>query len=48
MLVRSGHDDEARKLWRELSGYASDLRLSAEEIDPSSPPDGGTLVSFWP
>ena len=36
VLVRSGHDDEAGKPWRELTGYASDLGLFAEEIDPSS------------
>jgi GH15 family glucan-1,4-alpha-glucosidase len=35
-LVRSGQEDEARDLWRELTGYASDLGLFAEEIDPSS------------
>jgi GH15 family glucan-1,4-alpha-glucosidase len=35
-LVRSGQSGEARKLWRELTGYASDLGLFAEEIDPSS------------
>lgn len=35
-LVRSGHQDEARTLWHELAGYASDLGLFAEEIDPSS------------
>ena len=35
-LVRSGQEDEAAKLWRELTGYASDLGLFAEEIDPSS------------
>ena len=35
-LVRSGQGDEARTLWRELAGYASDLGLFAEEIDPSS------------
>ena len=35
-LVRSGQSGEARKLWRELTSYASDLGLFAEEIDPSS------------
>ena len=35
-LVRSGQEDEAGKLWRDLTGYASDLGLFAEEIDPSS------------
>ena len=33
---QSGQSGEARKLWRELTGYASDLGLFAEEIDPSS------------
>jgi GH15 family glucan-1,4-alpha-glucosidase len=35
-LVRSGEADEARKLWRDLAGYASDLGLFAEEIDPAT------------
>ena len=35
-LVRNGHADEGRKLWRDLTGYASDLGLFAEEIDPAT------------
>lgn len=35
-LVRSGQQDEARKLWHELIEHASDLGLFAEEIDPAS------------
>jgi GH15 family glucan-1,4-alpha-glucosidase len=35
-LVRNGHAEEARKLWADLTGYASDLGLFAEEIDPAS------------
>jgi GH15 family glucan-1,4-alpha-glucosidase len=35
-LVRNGHSDEARKLWRDLTRYASDLGLFAEEIDPAT------------
>lgn len=35
-LVRNGHVSQARKLWRELTGYASDLGLLAEEIDPET------------
>jgi GH15 family glucan-1,4-alpha-glucosidase len=35
-LVRNGHASQARKLWRDLIGYASDLGLLAEEIDPAT------------
>lgn len=35
-LVRNGHPDQARSLWKDLAGYASDLGLLAEEIDPAS------------
>jgi GH15 family glucan-1,4-alpha-glucosidase len=35
-LVRSGRPDEARKLWREMAGHASDLGLFSEEIDPAT------------
>ena len=35
-LVRNGHTDEGRKLWHDLTGYASDLGLFAEEIDPAT------------
>ncbi|HLN68586.1 MAG TPA: glycoside hydrolase family 15 protein [Streptosporangiaceae bacterium] len=35
-LVRNGHAEEARKLWTDLTGYASDLGLFAEEIDPAT------------
>jgi GH15 family glucan-1,4-alpha-glucosidase len=35
-LVRNGKADEARKLWHDLTGYASDLGLFAEEIDPAT------------
>ena len=35
-LVRNGHAEEARKLWDDLTGYASDLGLFAEEIDPAT------------
>ena len=35
-LVRNGHADEGRKLWHDLTGYASDLGLFAEEIDPAT------------
>jgi GH15 family glucan-1,4-alpha-glucosidase len=35
-LVRNGHAEEARKLWAGLTGYASDLGLFAEEIDPAT------------
>ena len=35
-LVRNRHAEEARKLWADLTGYASDLGLFAEEIDPAT------------
>jgi hypothetical protein len=35
-LVGNGHADQARKLWHDLTGYASDLGLFAEEIDPAT------------
>ena len=35
-LVRNGHKPQARKLWRELTEYTSDLGLLAEEIDPGN------------
>jgi GH15 family glucan-1,4-alpha-glucosidase len=35
-LVRSGHADQARKLWKEITAHASDLGLFAEEIDPAT------------
>jgi GH15 family glucan-1,4-alpha-glucosidase len=35
-LVRNGRTAEAAKLWRDLTGYASDLGLFAEEVDPVS------------
>lgn len=43
-LVRSGQADQARKLWDDLSGRASDLGLFAEEIDPGS----GTFLGNIP
>jgi GH15 family glucan-1,4-alpha-glucosidase len=43
-LVRNGHAEEARKLWAELTGYASDLGLFAEEIDPAT----GTFLGNMP
>jgi GH15 family glucan-1,4-alpha-glucosidase len=35
-LARSGRADQARKLWHEVTAYASDLGLFAEEIDPAT------------
>ena len=35
-LARNGHAEEACKLWADLIGYASDLGLFAEEIDPAT------------
>jgi GH15 family glucan-1,4-alpha-glucosidase len=35
-LVRNGRVNQARKLWRDLTGHASDLGLFAEEIDPAT------------
>jgi hypothetical protein len=35
-LVRNGHAGQGRKLWHGLTGYASDLGLFAEEIDPAT------------
>jgi GH15 family glucan-1,4-alpha-glucosidase len=35
-MVRNGHAGEGRKLWHDLTGYASDLGLFAEEIDPAT------------
>jgi GH15 family glucan-1,4-alpha-glucosidase len=35
-LVRNGHEPAARKLWRELTAYSSELGLLAEEIDPDT------------
>jgi GH15 family glucan-1,4-alpha-glucosidase len=35
-LVRNGHKPAARKLWRELTAYTSELGLLAEEIDPDT------------
>ena len=35
-LVRNGRVSQARKLWHDLTGYASDLGLFAEEIDPAT------------
>ncbi len=35
-LVRNGHPAEARKLWHDLTGCASDLGLFAEEVDPAT------------
>jgi GH15 family glucan-1,4-alpha-glucosidase len=35
-LVRNGHVSQAKQLWRDLTGYASDLCLFAEEIDPAT------------
>jgi GH15 family glucan-1,4-alpha-glucosidase len=35
-LVRNGQVGEARKLWHDLTAYASDLGLFAEEIDPAT------------
>jgi GH15 family glucan-1,4-alpha-glucosidase len=35
-LVRSGHADQARKLWKEITAHVSDLGLFAEEIDPAT------------
>jgi len=36
MSVRNGHPDDGRKLWHDLTGYASDLGLYAGEIDPAT------------
>lgn len=35
-LVSNDHVSQARKLWQDLTGYASDLGLFAEEIDPAT------------
>jgi len=35
-LVRNGHKPAARKLWRELTAYTSELGLLAEEVDPDT------------
>jgi GH15 family glucan-1,4-alpha-glucosidase len=43
-LIRAGHADQAKKLWKEITAHASDLGLFAEEIDPGS----GTFLGNVP